>query len=101
MNREMKKLMNLMVLSCKKATFLIERSYGKPLSFLEKLQLKIHLKICDKCAEYQKQSHMIENVFIFKRQSITNASNFKLSNESKTRIQKVIDEDSKKGNNFL
>lgn len=92
----MKKLMNLMVLSCHKATFLIEKSYDKPLSFIDKLQLSIHLKICDKCAGYQKQSLLIERVIKSNRQQISNTSDFKLSNDSKTRIQRAMEENSKK-----
>lgn len=88
--------MNLMVLSCYKATFLIEKSYDKPLSFIDKLQLSIHLKICDKCAGYQKQSLLIERVINSNRQLISNRSNFKLSTDSKTRIQRAMEENSKK-----
>jgi hypothetical protein len=92
----MKKLMTLLVLSCYKATFLIEKSYDTPLSFFEKLQLGIHLKICDKCAGYQKQSFLIERVIKTNRQPNSNPSNFKLSNRSKTRIQRAMEENSKK-----
>ena len=88
--------MDLIVLSCYKATFLIEKSYDKPLSFIDKLQLSIHLKICDKCAGFQKQSLLIENVLKHNSIDYSNPSNFKLSDASKTRIQKVIDENLKK-----
>lgn len=85
-----------MVLSCHKATFLIEKSYDKPLSFIDKLQLSIHLKICDKCAGYQKQSLLIERVIKSNRQPISNTSNYKLSTDSRNRIQRALDENSKK-----
>ncbi len=91
----MKKLMNLIVLSCQKATFLIEKSHDKPLSFLDKMQLSMHLKICDKCSGYQKHSLAIENILKHNSSDYSNPSNFKLSDTSKALIQKTIDENLK------
>lgn len=91
----MKKLMNIIVLSCRKATFLIEKSHNEPLSFLDKVQLSMHLRICDKCAGYQKQSLLIEKVLKANHQNLSNPSNFKLSDTSKIRIQKVVDDNFK------
>lgn len=90
----MKKLMNLIMLSCRKATLLIEKSHTQPLSFIDKVQLRMHLAICDKCAGYQKQSLLIENILKANHKNLSNPSNFKLSDITKTRIQKVIDENS-------
>lgn len=87
----MKKLMNLIVLSCHKATLLIEKSHNQPLSFLDKVQLSMHLKICDKCVGYQKQSLLIENVLKANHQNLSNPSNFKLSDDYKSLIKNVID----------
>ena len=87
--------MNLIMLSCRKATFLIEKSHDKPLSFIDKLQLSMHLKICDKCSGYQKQSLLIEMVLKVNHKKFSNPSNFKLSDSSKTRIQKAVEENSK------
>lgn len=83
-------LMNFILFSCQKATFLIEKSYDKPLSFLAKLQLRMHLKICKKCSEYQKQSLVIENALKYNAIDISNPSHFKLSDTSKIRIQQAI-----------
>jgi len=91
----MKKLMNLIVLSCQKATFLIEKSHDTPLSFIDRLQLSMHLKICDKCSGYQKQSLLIEKAFKANHKNFSNPSNFKLSDSSKIRIHRSIEENSK------
>lgn len=88
----MKKLMNIVVLSCQKATLLIEKGNSKPLSFMDKLQLNMHLKMCSKCADYQKQSVLIENILKSNHKNFSNPSNFKLSDTSKIRIQKAIDD---------
>jgi hypothetical protein len=79
------------MLSCRKATFLIEKGNSKPLSWMDKLQLTMHLKMCSKCADYQKQSVFIENVLKSNHVNISNSSNFKLSDNSKLRIQKAMD----------
>lgn len=92
----MKKLMNIIMLSCNKATLLIEKSHGTPLSFVERVKLKMHLAMCDKCAGYQKQSLIIENALKSNHQSFPNPSNLKLADSSKNRIQKAIDENLKK-----
>ncbi|MBT3208452.1 MAG: hypothetical protein HN704_10320 [Bacteroidetes bacterium] len=57
----MKKIMHIMLLSCLKATELIEKKYHFHLSIIEKLQLKTHKIICKPCNEYDKQSKIIEN----------------------------------------
>ena len=87
--------MQILMLSCKKATFLIEKGNSKPLSFMDKLQLAVHLKMCSKCADYKKQSVLIENVLKSNHINISNPSNFKLSDTSKLRIQKAMNGDLK------
>lgn len=51
--------MNKVVLSCKKATELVEKKQGGKLSFKEALQLNLHLLMCDACKAYEKQSKLI------------------------------------------
>lgn len=43
-------------LSCKKATFLISKKEEGKLTPVEKLQLKMHLGICDFCTRFEKQT---------------------------------------------
>lgn len=56
----MKKLMNLLMLSCKKASELIEKKLHFPLSSVEKVQLIIHTSMCDACRSYQSQSKELD-----------------------------------------
>lgn len=58
----MKKLMNYLMLSCKRATELIEKKSILGLSWRENVQLKVHTKMCDACSHYQKQSKEIDNL---------------------------------------
>lgn len=56
----MKKLMHILLLSCLKATELIEKRFYFKLSFKEKLQLKMHKIMCDACTNYERHSKIIE-----------------------------------------
>lgn len=54
-------VLNKMMLSCKKATELIEKKHQKDLSFSEKFQLKMHTSMCNACRTFQSQSEWIEH----------------------------------------
>lgn len=58
----MKKLVHMVMLSCKKATELIEKKFLTKLSFKENLQLHLHKSICDACTAYEKQSKRIDEI---------------------------------------
>ncbi|MGQ1948378.1 hypothetical protein ACT3CD_14885 [Geofilum sp. OHC36d9] len=57
----MTKIMHLLFLSCLRATELIEKQFHFKLSFSERLQLKIHKSMCKACADYEKQSTVLEH----------------------------------------
>jgi hypothetical protein len=50
------------MLSCKRATELIEKKSILGLSLKENVQLKVHTKVCDACSQYQKQSKEIDTL---------------------------------------
>ncbi len=54
--------MNMLMLSCKKATGLIDKKSVVGLSLLEKIQLRVHTSMCDACTAYQKQSKLIDRI---------------------------------------
>lgn len=58
----MKKLMLLLLLSCFKATELMEKKFHFKLSMIERIQLEVHKRICEVCMQYEKQSTIIETV---------------------------------------
>lgn len=60
----MKKAIHLILLSCKKASELIDKKAVKALSFKEKTQLRMHTSICDGCKAYQKQSKLIDELLV-------------------------------------
>ena len=56
----MKKVMHTLLLSCLKATELVEKKIHFGLSAKEKLQLRMHKMMCHVCTSYEKQSVFLE-----------------------------------------
>lgn len=52
--------MNVLLLSCIKATELIEKKLHFKLSVKESLQLKLHKSMCKACTSYEKHSILID-----------------------------------------
>lgn len=92
----MEKILHILFFSCKKATLLIEMSQKQKLSLIESLRLKMHLKMCEKCTQYKKQSFLIENVLKSNHINTSSLNDFTLSDDSKARFQKALDEKMKK-----
>lgn len=57
-----KRLVHFVLLSCSRATFLIEKKPHVPLHFLSSAQLRLHLAICDGCKKYEQQSTRIDSL---------------------------------------
>ncbi|HJV19806.1 MAG TPA: hypothetical protein VJ552_08010 [Sediminibacterium sp.] len=66
----MKKIAHLIMLSCRKATELIEKQFVAKLSLKERVQLNLHKSICDACTAYENQSRLL-NDLLQKQASIT------------------------------
>ncbi len=58
----MRQLMNAVMLHCRKATYLIEKSNDARLGFVEKAQLNMHLSMCSGCRNYLKQNRFLERL---------------------------------------
>lgn len=82
--------MNYVMLSCKKATELIEKRQVSDLTWMEMLQLSMHTSMCDGCHAYEKQSLTI-NKAIGKWFHGKIVAKNKLSEEVKERIIKKIE----------
>lgn len=55
-----KKFMHILFLSCLKATELVEKRFHFELTAKEKIQLRMHVMMCDACTNFEKQSQFIE-----------------------------------------
>lgn len=58
----MKKLMHILILSCKKATELIEKKLFIGINTREKVQLYVHKSMCDACKKYAHQSQELDTM---------------------------------------
>jgi len=54
--------MNILMISCAKATELIEKRNASGLSAMEKVKLRIHTAMCDACRRYRGQSEFIDAI---------------------------------------
>lgn len=48
-----------LLLNCKQATHLLSEALDRPLDLKERLELKLHLKLCTGCRRYQQQMGVI------------------------------------------
>lgn len=78
-----------MVDNCKKATFLIEKQQTGNITLKERLELEFHLKGCEMCNTFMKQSLVI-NQFA-KKLFLPEKSELKLDEGFKQQLQKQID----------
>ena len=58
----LKDFIHIFVLSCRRATFLIEKQLHVPLSPLERWQLKAHLRLCKFCTAYSGKAFFLDRV---------------------------------------
>lgn len=76
--------MKLLMISCKKATYLLAKKEENKLSWLEKIKLRGHLTICSMCRKFEEQTGFI----------IRNAHNtpidVSLRDEVKEKIQTLL-----------
>ncbi len=59
-------IMNAMVLSCVKATELIEMKEHVPLGLVKTMQLHVHTAMCSGCRYYMKKSQLINELLQIK-----------------------------------
>lgn len=81
--------MNRLMLSCRKATELMEKENFIGLKRIEKIQLFMHTRMCDACTHYYKQSQFIDKALQYDSSPELNAKNIThktLSSEIKSKI---------------
>ncbi len=67
--------MNAMMLSCVKATELMEMKKNVPLGLLKTMQLHMHIAMCSGCRNYLKQSRLIDELIEKKFNAIAAVEN--------------------------
>lgn len=81
----MMKLMSSLMISCKKASFLIAKKEEQKFTFIERINLAIHLAMCKFCKAFEKQSSYIS------KQVKRLTSSAELTTEDKIRIEKSLE----------
>lgn len=77
----MNKVMNALMLSCKKASELVDKKSVFKLSLKESLQLHLHSALCDGCKAYAKQSKALDVILEKKIKHIDENSVPQLTND--------------------
>ena len=73
-------------LSCKRATFLLSKKEEGKLTLIEKTQLKFHLRLCDFCTRFEKQTKFLSKNSIH----LHDHTDVKLSDEKKDEIKSLL-----------
>jgi hypothetical protein len=85
----MNKMMHLMMLSCKDATFLLTKNEYQKLNLKENLQIKMHLMGCKFCRAFEKQNKIISEKIHYIQ---THPLELELDHDKKKNIQGTIEE---------
>lgn len=78
--------MKQLILSCRKATYLMSVKEEGKLTFSQKLQLRAHLPVCSMCRLFEKQTAFISKNARHSHQHIT----AHLSQKAKEKMSKAI-----------
>ena len=80
-----------MLITCKQASQLISQSLDHPLSWSEKVRLKLHLLICDACTRFKQQLDLLRVAVQRIRKTIEDDSTIQLPPEAKDRIKRKVE----------
>lgn len=79
------------MLNCKQASQLVSQSLDRPLLWSERLQLKLHLFICNPCRRFKQQLKLFAAAIHLRNRMIENDQDIKLPLEVKNRILQAKD----------
>lgn len=80
------------MLNCYEASQLISQSLDRPLSFSERLQLKVHLLMCDACRRFKQQLNQLKQHLKALMQKVETDESLQLSQAVKSAILQKIDQ---------
>ena len=83
----MRKLMNILMLSCQRASELIDKKTLVSLSGREKLMLRMHTGMCDACSSYQRQSIVLDEIL---HKHFHSSQESKVERHTKARLKEQI-----------
>lgn len=77
-------------MSCKKASYIIEKRNVAKISFLEKINLKFHLMICSLCRRYESDSKFISKLLKRLKHQHAVESSVSLTKDEKQQIKNAL-----------
>jgi len=80
------------MLTCKQATFYSAIKSFQKLPFVRRIQLKMHLMMCENCHEFDHQSKIIDKTLVDIHQNETLQSEEKLSEANISNIKKAVNQ---------
>ncbi len=81
------------MLTCKEASHLVSQNQDRPLSFNERLGLRMHLWMCANCRRFERQIGLMRRLLhLSVRSAETEAADTQLSAEARERIRQAIEE---------
>ncbi|MFZ3087970.1 MAG: zf-HC2 domain-containing protein [Methylotenera sp.] len=81
------------MLTCKQASQLISQSLDHPLSWSQKVKLRLHLLVCIPCNQFKQQLKLLRVALQRIRNATENDQNIQLPLDVKDRILKTIESD--------
>lgn len=79
------------MLTCKQASQLISQSLDHPLSWPQRMQLKLHLLMCTACNRFKQQLDLLRVALQHIRNATENDHNIQLPLDVKDRIVRTIE----------
>lgn len=80
------RIFNFILLDCKRATFLMSKQEEDKLSFLQAVQLRLHVGACSFCKRFQQQTKFFTSKVNHLHQHLPS----QLPGESKQRIKELL-----------
>jgi len=81
---------------CDKISHLVSNAFDRKLSWLERIEVKIHLSMCSLCNSYAQNIAMLHDVFSYIRQN-NESKTPHLSSLAKERIKKALNKENEGG----
>ncbi len=91
MKKLFNRLMNLLMISCEKASMLISKSQDQDLTFQEKVNLQMHLAGCKFCRRYKKDIQILtDNLKNYRQITEEQKQQLQLTPEQKEKIKEKL-----------
>ena len=78
------------IFSCREASRLASTAIDRPLPFVRRVELRLHLAMCAACRAYRRQINTIDRLVGGRTSRLENDSEIRLDPEARQRIAKAL-----------